>query len=189
MSHRDELRESIRGSLSVWLDKLRCGGNVEATMNYKSRFVEKLRHSPVAVHTDKANKQHYEVPTAFFKTILGKRLKYSCCFWPDDVISLDRAEDAMLDLTCKRAQIQNGQTILDLGCGWGSTAFWIVEHYPRCRVTCVSNSRSQTQYITEEAQRRGVLNQVLAVTADVNVFEATGKFDRIVSIEMFETLL
>jgi hypothetical protein len=97
MSHRDELRESIRGSLSVWLDKLRCGGNVEATMNYKSRFVEKLRHSPVAVHTDKANKQHYEVPTAFFKTVLNPVVYiHRRCINPPEVDLLTAAVDRFL---------------------------------------------------------------------------------------------
>src|SRR6476659_9578414 len=98
---------------------------------------------PIAVDTSSANEQHYEVPTSFFRLVLGSRLKYSCAYWPDGVTTLDGAEEAMLRLTCERARIRDGQTILELGCGWGSLTLWMAEKYPKCRIVAVSNSATQ----------------------------------------------
>ena len=100
-----------------------------------------LRRSPIAVHTDSANQQHYELPPAFFRAVLGPRLKYSGAYWPAGVSHLRGAEEAMLALTCRRAQLTDGMRVLDLGCGWGSLTGWIAEHYPRCQIVSVSNSR------------------------------------------------
>lgn len=145
----------------------------------------KLDRSPIAIHTDLPNVQHYEVPPEFFQTVLGKRLKYSCCFWPEGVMSLDEAEEAMLDLTCRRAGLENGMSVLDLGCGWGSLTLWIAEHYPDCKVTAVSNSRDQIGFIRDRAGKKGFDN-VKGIVADVNQLELDHPFDRVFSIEMFE---
>lgn len=148
-------------------------------------FVAALRASPIAVETRKANEQHYEVPSSFFRQVLGKRMKYSGCYWPDGVETLDEAEEAMLDLTCRRAQIENGMEILDLGCGWGSLSFWIAQHYPDCRVLAVSNSPTQREFIEAECAARRI-STITVVTADMNVFRPGRSFDRVVSVEMFE---
>ena len=150
-------------------------------------FLRALRRGPIALHVDAANAQHYELPPAFFQLVLGARRKYSCAFWPDGVRELDRAEEAMLDLTCRRAGLQDGMRVLDLGCGWGSLALWIAERYPRCRVLAVSNSRPQAEFIRAELARRGH-GGVEVATADINDFDPGARFDRIVSIEMFEHL-
>ena len=144
-----------------------------------------LRASPIAVHVDAANAQHYELPPAFFDLVLGARRKYSCAYWPAGVAELDRAEEAMLDLTCRRAELRDGMRVLDLGCGWGSLALWIAERYPRCRVLAVSNSAPQAEYIRAQAAARR-LGTVEVVTADVNGFDPGERFDRALSIEMFE---
>jgi cyclopropane-fatty-acyl-phospholipid synthase len=110
-------------------------------------FVSQLRTSPIALHVEKANEQHYELPPAFFQQVLGKWLKYSSCYWPANVTSLDEAEEAMLRLTCERAQLQDGMDVLELGCGWGAVSVWIADHYPRSQVLAVSNSNPQREFI------------------------------------------
>lgn len=148
-------------------------------------LAETLRASPIALHTADANAQHYEVPAAFFQHIMGPHLKYSSCYWPPGVETLADAEAAMLALTCERAELEDGQAILELGCGWGSLTLWMAEHYPGARITAVSNSHSQRQYIESECRRRDIGN-VQVITADMNDFAAPGRYDRVVSVEMFE---
>ena len=109
-------------------------------------FVAMMDRSEIALVPDLANEQHYEVPAAFFEKVLGKHRKYSCCYWSDGATTLDEAEQAALEATCKRARIADGQRILDLGCGWGSFSLWVAKHYPGCEITAVSNSASQREY-------------------------------------------
>jgi cyclopropane-fatty-acyl-phospholipid synthase len=117
--------------------------------------------------------------------VLGRHRKYSCCYWDDSATTLDVAECAALEITCRRAGIENGMQILDLGCGWGSFSLWVAEHYPRSEVTAVSNSHAQRRYIESQAAARGLTN-LEVITADMNHFDVSRQFDRIVSIEMFE---
>ena len=151
----------------------------------KMDLVRQLRESPVAVATDKANEQHYEMPPEFLELVLGPRMKYSCCYWPDSVASLAQAEEAALEQVCERAGIADGMEVLDLGCGWGSFTLWAAEHHPKCRILGVSNSAPQRQFILARASQRGLMN-VDVVTADANTFDTDRRFDRVVSIEMFE---
>jgi cyclopropane-fatty-acyl-phospholipid synthase len=151
------------------------------------RFVETLRASPVAIETRAANEQHYELPCEFFELVLGRHLKYSSCYFDPGVTSLDEAEARMLALTCERARLADGDRILELGCGWGSLTLWMAERYPNARITAVSNSRTQKQFIDARAAERGLRN-VEVLTRDANVldFPADRRFDRAVSVEMFE---
>lgn len=151
-------------------------------------WVRKMRRGPVAPVPDKANEQHYEVPPEFFHLVLGRHLKYSSAFYPQKDSTLDEAEAAMLALTCERADLAPGQEILELGCGWGSLSLWMAEHYPDCRILAVSNSAPQREWITAQATRRGFTN-LDVVTRDMNEFDAgefDRRFDRVVSVEMFE---
>ena len=148
-------------------------------------FLERSGGSDVAPVPHKANEQHYEVPTEFFQLMLGPRLKYSGCWWNDGVTSLGQAEEDALALTAEHAGIEDGMTILELGCGWGSLSLWMAEHFPNSRIVGVSNSSGQRAHITREAGRRGLGNLEIR-TADMNVFEPGQRFDRIVSVEMFE---
>ena len=145
------------------------------------QMVSELSRGPIAVQTAAANEQHYELAPDFFGLVLGPRRKYSGCYWPTGVVTLAQAEEAMLALTCERARIEDGLEVLDLGCGWGSLSAWITERYPACRILAVSNSRPQREHIESLA-----LRQVEVVTADVNVFETKRRFDRVVSVELFE---
>jgi cyclopropane-fatty-acyl-phospholipid synthase len=151
---------------------------------FKAR-IEELRRSRIANDTDAANEQHYELPAEFFSQVLGKHLKYSGCLWDTDVTDLDTAEARMLALTCERADLEDGQRILELGCGWGSLTLWMASHFPAAQITAVSNSASQREYIEAQCRARG-LGNVTVITADVNEFQADGSFDRVVSVEMFE---
>ena len=148
-------------------------------------WIESLGQAPVAFATDDANDQHYEVPPEFFKQCLGTHLKYSGCDWINGAETLSQAEAESLDLICTRAQLKNGQRILELGCGWGSLSLWMAEKFPKASVVSVSNSAPQRKYIESEAEKRGITN-LTVVTCNMVEFEPAGKFDRIVSVEMFE---
>jgi len=178
------VRAGIRRLLRQRLREEERGGP-ESLLAHKQRLCDDWRRGPIAVDTRAANEQHYEVPAGFFELVLGPRLKYSACYWPEGVSTLAQAEDAMLALTCERAGIADGQEILDLGCVCGSLALWLAERYPKCRVTAVSNSRSQKQWIDVQLERRGQ-TRVQVLTADVNQFDPGRRFDRVVSVEMFE---
>ena len=150
-----------------------------------SAFVDELRRSPLAIATETANRQHYEVPASFFEAVLGPHLKYSCCKFDSPETELGTAESVMLEETCERAEIKNGQRILELGCGWGSLSLWLAEKYPQCEILSVSNSHSQRQFIDTRAKQRG-LHNLRVQTADMREFGTTERFDRVVSVEMFE---
>jgi len=148
-------------------------------------FVRARSEGPLAVATVAANTQHYEVPTAFFRRVLGTHLKYSSAYWEEGVTSLDVAEARMLALTCERAGLVEGQRVLELGCGWGALSLWMARHYPSSEIVTVSNSRTQKLWIDDVARREGLTN-LTVITANMNDFEAPGTFDRVVSVEMFE---
>ncbi|MEO6005584.1 MAG: cyclopropane-fatty-acyl-phospholipid synthase family protein [Opitutus sp.] len=151
-------------------------------------YVADLKRRAIAEQTDAANEQHYEVPTRFYQLCLGRRLKYSGCLYTKGTETLDEAEAAMLALYVERAQLADGQHILELGCGWGSFSLYLAERFPHAHITGVSNSATQKEFIDAEAERRGLRN-LRIVTCDINVFElAPRQFDRVVSIEMFEHL-
>lgn len=150
------------------------------------RFAAELRTMPIAVNTQDSKEQHYEVPTPFYQWCLGPRLKYSCCYYERGTETLAQAEEAMLALTCERAQLVDGQSILELGCGWGSLSLWMAERYPQAKIVAVSHSRTQREHIETEARKRGH-KHLTVLTCDMNDFDiAPGRFDRVVSVEMFE---
>jgi cyclopropane-fatty-acyl-phospholipid synthase len=142
--------------------------------------------TPIAIETDSANHQHYELPPDFFEIVLGEMKKYSCCFWDAAIEDLDEAERESLRRTCSHSEIEDGMNVLDLGCGWGALSCWIAENYPSCRITAVSNSNLQRTFIQETAIRKGFADRIDVQTADINTFDTKSKFDRVVSVEMME---
>ena len=178
------VRQGIRRLLEQRLNSLQVS-DCESAARRSESFVADMDLADIAPLPAKANEQHYEVPAAFFAAVLGPNRKYSSCYWPPGIDGLERAEQAALQLTCERAALGNGQNILELGCGWGSLTLWIAGGYPGSHITAVSNSHSQREYIETEARRRGLAN-VTVVTLDMNHFEPATKFDRVVSVEMFE---
>jgi cyclopropane-fatty-acyl-phospholipid synthase len=161
-------------------------GGVEAQQERLRALVERMRSGPLAEHTASANEQHYELPAEFFELFLGPRMKYSCAWWGEGVGDLASAEYAMLALTCERAGIEDGMSVLDLGCGWGSLSLWVCERYPNARVVAVSNSRGQREWIESIRARRGLGERLEVRTADANALSFERRFDRVVSVEMFE---
>jgi len=179
------LRAGIRRQCAARLAHEHAGGEAATAERFQA-LIESLRHSDVAIHTDAANGQHYELPPAFFELCLGSRLKYSSCYYPRPGMTLDEGEDAMLSLYGARAELADGQSILELGCGWGSLTLWMAQHFPRARITAVSNSASQRKHIEARCVALNIRN-VQVITADVNTLALLeGDYDRCVSIEMFE---
>ena len=178
------VRIGIRRLLSARLREEQQGSPSEQRERLM-QFVSQLRQSPVAIRPEAANAQHYEVPAEFFRHVLGPQMKYSCALWNPGTKDLAEAEEAMLDLTCRRACLEDGQDVLELGCGWGSLSLFMARRFPRSRILAVSNSHSQKLFIDAEAARRGLAN-LTVVTADMNDFSTEFRFDRVVSVEMFE---
>lgn len=159
--------------------------NPENLQKHKIDFVKKMNASPIAIDTNLANDQHYEVPASFYHYALGKNKKYSSCYWSNKTKTLDEAEQLALRKTCEHAELENGHRILELGCGWGSLTLWMAKKYPKSEIIAVSNSNSQRKYIEEQAKQRK-LNNVRIITCNMTEFDTKLKFDRIVSVEMFE---
>lgn len=180
------IRAGIRRLLRRRLAEL-DRGDPELTQRQLIDLIGRLKASPIAINTAEANAQHYELPSDFFEAVLGPHLKYSCCYYRHERESLGEAEAQMLELTAARARLQDGERILDLGCGWGSLTLWMAGHFPNSTITAVSNSRTQKQFIDARAHRRGLRN-LRVVTSDINALEfpADTAFDRVVSVEMFE---
>lgn len=179
------IRLGIRRLCAQRLREERSDGLAGQHELYRAR-IEALRRSPIAIHADAANGQHYELPAAFFAACLGPQMKYSCCYYPTGTESLARAEQAMLELYAQRAELEDGQCILELGCGWGSLTLWMARRYPRAQIVAVSNSASQRRYIESRCRERGLSN-VVVLTADVSALSLEPlRFDRCVSVEMFE---
>lgn len=183
------VRLGIRARIARRVSLLNAG-TIEEFSERQRALMAQRASGPITTHTDEANEQHYEVPTAYFRTVLGPRLKYSSAYWPKGTDTLAEAEDAMLTLTCDRARLADGQRVLELGCGWGSLTLWMAERYPNSEIVAVSNSATQREHITTKAERLGLRN-VTVHTADVADFEPVesggdGSFDRVVSVEMFE---
>jgi cyclopropane-fatty-acyl-phospholipid synthase len=180
------VRSGIRRLLQARLDEIGAA-DAEAGAAQAEAFVAAMRSAPIALVPEKANEQHYEVASDFFGRVLGRRRKYSSAWWPEGVTTLDEAEEAALAATAERAGLDDGQRILELGCGWGSLTLWMAEHYPSARITAVSNSHSQRAHIEAEAARLGLRN-LQVVTANVAELRLDQRFDRVVSVEMFEHL-
>jgi cyclopropane-fatty-acyl-phospholipid synthase len=172
-----------RAGIALLIDRTRRK-LVRADAADEAGFAASMTDYPIALHVDAANEQHYELPPDFFELILGPRRKYSCCLY-EGAASLAEAEEVALAETARHADLADGQRILELGCGWGSLSLWMAERYPAAEIVAVSNSQPQRAFIEAEAARRGVRN-LRVVTADMNEFAPQARFDRVVSVEMFE---
>ena len=179
------IRLGIRRLLRRRLAQEYGGADPALLEQQKAARMRDYAQGPIALAQDAANSQHYEVPSRFYQLALGPHLKYSSGYWGEGVRTLAEAEAAMLALTCERAELRDGQRVLELGCGWGSLSLWMAAHYPHSRFTCVSNSASQRAWIEQQAMTRQ-LHNLQVITADINDFTPSGKFERVVSVEMFE---
>ncbi|CAN5349529.1 cyclopropane-fatty-acyl-phospholipid synthase family protein [soil metagenome] len=177
------IRAGIQRLCSRTASKL-AGGDGESD----AVFAAQMAARAVAVHTDAANAQHYEVPAAFFALVLGPNRKYSSCYYKEPESTLQEAEEEALRQTIEHADLADGQDILELGCGWGSLSLSMARQFPEARIVAVSNSKSQREYIEAQAAARGIVN-LRVITQDMNVFDPGATFDRIVSVEMFEHMM
>lgn len=178
------LRMGIRRLLTSELKTFRRMG-VEDYSRYFLEKIDQFSRGPLAVQTEKANEQHYEIPPEFFLAVLGPRMKYSGGYWPSPETTLAESEEAMLELTCRRAEVEDGMKILDLGCGWGALSLYAAEKYPAAEILAVSGSKGQARYIEGEIQKRNLPN-LHVVTSDINDFSPRDTFHRVISVEMFE---
>ena len=179
------IRRGIRFLTKQRLKEINAN-NVEKMDELRQEFIEHMLTAPIALVPEKANEQHYEVPAEFYLMSLGPNLKYSSAYWPENVKTLADAETAALHETCLHADLKDGQEILELGCGWGSLTLWMAKHYPNSQITAVSNSNSQREHIENNARALGLEN-ISIITCDMNNFDIDhNRFDRVVSVEMFE---
>lgn len=178
------IRQGIRHLLKKRLQDLakQSSGDVKT---WEDNWVKTLKNSPIAVETEAANEQHYEVPDELYTLCLGPRLKYSSAYYLNPTSTLAEAEDTMIELYCQRAQLSDGQRLLDLGCGWGSLSLTLAAKYPNSQITGFSNSNGQRKFILQQAKNRGIHNLNI-LTGNIITHEFSEKFDRILSVEMFE---
>ncbi len=186
-------RGLLPDGLTRWGIRRLFAKRIRETKSYSSdgsvetkAYIDAARDFPIAISTHLANDQHYEIPCDFFQYFLGPRRKYSCCYWNDTTSSLAEAEDDSLRITCERAQIVNGDRVLELGCGWGSLTLYLAEKYPKCRITAVSNSNLQRIFIEQQVLRLHAQDRVQVITADMKDFTTEQQFEKIVSVEMME---
>jgi cyclopropane-fatty-acyl-phospholipid synthase len=177
------IRHGIRRLLKARLQSL--PDDPQAQADARAAFIRDMDAQVIAPSPDKPNEQHYELPAEFFAGVLGAQRKYSCGYWPEGVNDLDRAEEAALHITGERAGLADGMDILELGCGWGSLTLWMARHFPCSRIVAVSNSAPQRRFIEAQAERDRLTN-VAIITCDMNRFDTPARFDRVVSVEMFE---
>jgi cyclopropane-fatty-acyl-phospholipid synthase len=185
LAERAPLPDALtRAAIAFFVERARrelAGGGCDVD----AAFARAMNERPIAEHTHDANAQHYEVPAEFFRLVLGPRLKYSSALYDDGATTLALAEERALAETCAHADLADGQRILELGCGWGSLSLWMAQRYPAATIVSVSNSASQRAEIEARARAGGLAN-LTVITADMNDFQAAGRFDRVVSVEMFE---
>ncbi|XP_062097231.1 (S)-coclaurine N-methyltransferase isoform X2 [Humulus lupulus] len=167
--------------------RLRSGYKPSAHLQLSDllRFIHSLKEMPIAIKTDEPKAQHYELPTSFFNLVLGQNFKYSCCYFEGKSSTLEEAEKAMLEMYCEKSKLEDGQSVLDVGCGWGSLSLYIAQKYKNCKITGICNSSTQKDHIDQRC-RELELENVEIIVADISTFEMESSFDRIYSIEMFE---
>ena len=151
-------------------------------------FADEMAARAIAGQAHGADAQHHDEPAAFFALLLGPNRKYWSCFYKEPASTLQEAEEDALRQTVEHADLADGQSILELGCGWGSLSLWMARQFPHSLVTAVCKSHAQREYIEGEAARRGLPN-LRVFTQRMNVFAPGAPFDRVVSVEMFEHMM
>ena len=178
------MRSFIRIALKKYFKKIQSLSESEIKQ-IQYNFQKTSNNSEITIHANLANSQHYELPTSFFEKILSSHMKYSGSEWKNFQSNLETSDSETLDLYSKRAEISNNHSILELGSGWGSLCIYLAKKFPASFITTVTNSNSQKKFIEAKASSMN-LNNLNVIKADISEFSTNEKFDRIVSIEMFE---
>ena len=178
------MRSFIRIALKKYFKKIQSLSESEIKQ-IQYNFQKTANNSEITIHANLANSQHYELPTSFFEKILSSHMKYSGSEWKNFQSNLETSDSETLDLYAQRAEITNNHSILELGSGWGSLCIYLAKKFPASFITTVTNSNSQKKFIEAKASSMN-LNNLNVIKADISEFSTNEKFDRIVSIEMFE---
>lgn len=126
--------------------------------------------------------QHYDLEEDFFRLFLDEEMNYSCAYFKNNEVSLEQAQQDKCKQIANKLLLQPGQHVLDIGCGWGSMAFYLAEHFD-VEVTGITLSKEQLAVARRRAEERGLTNVHFELQ---DYREHVGKYDRIVSIGMFE---
>jgi cyclopropane-fatty-acyl-phospholipid synthase len=128
-------------------------------------------------------RHHYDLTTDFYRLWLDSRLVYTCAYFPSPAASLEQAQVAKMDYVCRKLQLQPGETVVEVGCGWGALALHMAKHYG-VKVKAFNISREQILEARESASREGLTNQVEFIEDDYR--NVAGRCDAFVSIGMLE---
>ncbi len=128
---------------------------------------------------------HYDVSDDFYALWLDPRRVYSCAYYREDSMSLAQAQEAKLDLICRKLALQPGERFLDIGAGWGALLLWAAEHYG-VDATGITLSRNQHAHVQELVKSRGLEERVRMELLDYRNMDASRTFDKIASVGMFE---
>ncbi len=168
-----DLPEMIRRIVKAGLDDKKIGIRKLIIPYLKSKILNLQK-----LNAYKIGKWHYDIGNELYQKMLGKSMQYSCAYWKD-AKTLDEAQKNKLDLICKKLKLKEGETLLDIGCGWGTLLKYAAKNYG-IKGIGLTVSEEQAKFARE-------INKGLPVkieVADYRTFE--GKFDKIVSVGMIE---
>ncbi len=179
----NEVRRALRWSLEL---RRAHGADVPSPLSRPAARLAGARHS--RARDLEAIRFHYDVGEAFFRLWLDRRLTYSCAYFErddDPVRDLDAAQEAKLDLVCRKLDLRPGQRLLDIGCGWGSLIIHAAERY-KVNAVGVTLSAHQADEANRRAALMGLEHRVRAEVRDYRDLAELGPFDAVASIGMFE---
>jgi len=132
-------------------------------------------------------KSHYEASNALYVDMLGPTMSYTCAYWDKGATTLDDAQNDKLDMICRKLHLKETDTLLDIGCGWGSLVIYAAKKY-KCKVVGVNLSSQHISFASEWAKRENLEDRVSFINCDYrNIQEYTfEKYDKIVSVGFFE---
>lgn len=190
------IRNYLESGLRIPGFLLQPAANVGVNLHHRIGLI-KGRKTPrivpeshrIAESSEGLMKAHYDMPAALFENFLGPSMKYSMALWDNGATNLEEAQQAMMEDLCQKAAISDGESILDIGCGFGSFAIHALNAFPTSEVFGLTLSKVQAEYIREKQARPGhplCSARFRLIEADFNTVQLGRRFDRILSIGVFE---